>query len=84
LVERQRLSFKIPFADWVQAAAHPRTVQLLPVTAAIAAEVAALPKTFHRDPADRVIVATSRVMQLAVLTRDQRITRSRLAQRWVP
>jgi PIN domain nuclease of toxin-antitoxin system len=84
LVERKRLSFRIPFADWVQAAAHSRTVQLLPISAAIAAEVAALPTTFHRDPADRVIVATSRVMRLAVLTRDRRITRSRLFQRWVP
>jgi PIN domain nuclease of toxin-antitoxin system len=82
LVECGRLSFKIPFADWVDAAAHPRTVQLLPITSAIAAEVAALPKTFHRDPADRVIVATSRVMQAPLLTRDRRIIRSRLVQRW--
>jgi PIN domain nuclease of toxin-antitoxin system len=84
LVELNRLSFTIPFAEWVYAAAHPRAVQVLPITAAIAAEVAALPKAFHRDPADRVIVATSRVMRLAVLTRDHRITRSRLIQRWIP
>lgn len=84
LVERNRLSFTIPFADWIQAAAHPNTVRLLPITAAIAAEIAALPKTFHRDPADRVIVATSRVLRLAVLTRDRRMTQSRLVQRWVP
>jgi PIN domain nuclease of toxin-antitoxin system len=84
LVERGRLSFKIPFADWVAAAAHPRTVRLLPITSAIAAEIASLPKTFHRDPADRVIVATSRVMQTPLLTSDRRITASRLVQRWKP
>jgi PIN domain nuclease of toxin-antitoxin system len=84
LLERGRLSFKIPFTDWLNAAAHPRTVRLLPITAAIAAEIASLPTTFHRDPADRVIVATSRVMQTPLLTRDRRIIRSRLAQRWKP
>ncbi len=84
LVERGRLSFKIPFAEWVDAAAHPRTVRLLPITSAIATEIASLPKTFHRDPADRVIVATSRVMQTPLLTKDRRITGSRLVQRWKP
>jgi PIN domain nuclease of toxin-antitoxin system len=83
-VERNRLSFRIPFADWVHAAADPRAVQLLPLTPAIATEIAALPKSFHRDPADRVIVATSRVMRIPVLAGDRRITRSRLVEKWVP
>jgi len=60
LLERGRIGFDIPFEDWLEAAAHPRTVRLVPISVRIAAEVAALPKTFHRDPADRVIVATSR------------------------
>ena len=30
LVERGRLSFSIPFDDWLEAAAHPRTVRTSP------------------------------------------------------
>jgi PIN domain nuclease of toxin-antitoxin system len=84
LVERGRLSFRVPLAEWLGAAAHPGSVRLVPVSPAVAAEVAALPKRFHRDPADRLIVATSRVLQLPLLTHDRRITRSRLVTRWTP
>jgi PIN domain nuclease of toxin-antitoxin system len=84
LVERRRLAFSIPFADWLKAAAHPRAVRLLPITSAIAAETAALPATFHRDPADRLIVSTCRTLDLPLLTRDTRILRSRLVTRWTP
>ena len=84
LVERGRLSFGVPLADWLAAAAHPNSVRLVGVSPAIAAEVAALPKRFHRDPADRLIVATCRVLGLPLVTRDRRITVSRLTRRWTP
>ena len=38
-----------------------------------ATEVAALPDTFHRDPGDRLIVATARVLNLPLLSIDRRI-----------
>ena len=82
LVERGRLSFPMPFADWLEAAAHPRSVRLMPISPAIAAEIAELPPTFHRDPADRVIVATCRVLGAPLLTKDRLILRSRLVPRW--
>lgn len=82
LVERRRLTFRVPLAEWLEAAAHPRSVRLLRLTPVIAAETAALPKTFHRDPADRIIVATCRTMELPLVTRDRRILRSRLVSRW--
>ncbi|MPY91351.1 MAG: PIN domain-containing protein [Luteitalea sp.] len=84
LVERGRLQFSVPLADWLEAAAHPRSVRVVSITPTIAAEVAALPKSFHRDPADRLIVATCRVMQVPLITHDQRIRRSRLVKRWRP
>ena len=84
LVERGRLEFSIPLADWLEAAAHPRSVRVLPVTPAIAAETAALPANFPRDPADRLIVATARVMNLPLLTKDRQIRQSRVTQRWSP
>lgn len=48
----------------------------------IAADLARLPDTFHRDPADCVIVSTSRVHGLPVLTRDQLIAKSGLVRLW--
>jgi PIN domain nuclease of toxin-antitoxin system len=84
LVALGRLTLGEPLASWLAAAADPRTVQVLPVTPAIAAEVAALPDTFPRDPADRVIVATCRTLGRMLLTRDRAILSARLVPRWSP
>jgi PIN domain nuclease of toxin-antitoxin system len=80
--ERGQVHFTIPFDQWLEAAAHPRTARLLPITPAVAAELAVLPKTFHRDPADRVIVATCRVVSLPLVSQDDLIIRSRRVKRW--
>lgn len=82
LVERGRLSFKVSLAEWLGAASHPRSVRVVPIRPAIAAEVSTLPSTFQRDPADRLIVATCRVLHAPLLTRDRLLTRSRLVRRW--
>lgn len=77
-----RVAFSVPLADWLDAAAHPRSVRVVPITTAIATGVAAPPPTFPRDPADRLIVASSRVLGVPLLTRDARILRARLVARW--
>jgi PIN domain nuclease of toxin-antitoxin system len=84
LVERGRLILDVPLEEWLEAAAHPRSVRVLPISPRIAAGVAALPDTFHRDPADRIIVAASRAHRLPVLTHDDRIRTSGLVTRWRP
>ncbi len=73
LVSLGRLRLARPLRDWLEAATAPPLVACVPINAAIAAEVAALPATFHRDPADRLIVATARVLGLPLLTMDARI-----------
>ncbi len=82
LVDLGRRSFPVPLAEWLEAAAHPRSVRLVPVSPALAAGTAALPATFHRDPADRVIIATCRALDLPILTFDRAITQSGLARPW--
>jgi len=52
---------------------------ILPLTFHIAAEIASLGPSLS-DPADRTIVATARVHRLRLLTSDQRIIDSKLAQ----
>lgn len=84
LVALGRLTLAEPLESWLDAAADPRTVRMLPITPAVAAEVARLPARLQRDPADRVIVATCRALGHPLVTRDRAITRARLVRRWSP
>ena len=84
LVERGRLELDMDLERWLAIASAPATVELARVTPAVAAEVARLPERFHRDPADRLIVATARVWKLGVLTRDRKITGARIVPLWRP
>ena len=84
LVASGRLTLGEPLESWLDAAADPRTVRVIPVTPAVAVAVTRLPDTFHRDPADRLIVATCRALGHPLVTRDRAITRSRLVRRWTP
>lgn len=81
---RGRLDLATPLPDWLDAASHPRSVRVLAISAAIATETAQFARSVLRDPADRIIVATSRVQGVPLLTHDRTILRSRLAVRWVP
>jgi len=73
-----RLAVSIPLRDWLETASAPPLVQRCAVSPAVAAEVSALPDDFHRDPADRIIVATARVHDATLLTQDKRIIDARL------
>lgn len=63
-----------PLADWLELAGSTERFAIAPLTAHVAAEVAELAaEGFHRDPADRMIYATARVLDLPLLTADARI-----------
>lgn len=73
LVEYGRLTVPLPVGDWLdQGLAYPG-IRLLELTPRIAVESTQLPGTFHRDPADQIIVATARVYTCALVTVDGRI-----------
>jgi PIN domain nuclease of toxin-antitoxin system len=73
LVEVGKLVLAIPVRDWLSAALASPGIRLLPLTPEIAVESTQLPGTFHRDPADQIIVATARVHDIPLLTLDQKI-----------
>ena len=75
-----RIQIAPPLREWLEKAVAPPLVQRQGITPAIAAELAALPDSFHRDPADRVLVATARILGATLLTQDSRIISSRLAE----
>jgi PIN domain nuclease of toxin-antitoxin system len=78
LVELGRIRLKVPLREWLERAVSPPLVERVGISPAVAAEVASLPPSFHRDPADRIIVATGRVLGATLLTSDERIIDSRL------
>ncbi|MCL4792492.1 MAG: type II toxin-antitoxin system VapC family toxin [Gammaproteobacteria bacterium] len=81
---RGRLSLPVPFPDWLQRAAAPPVVTVLPLDVQVVTALAKLPGSFHGDPADRLIVATARAHQLPLATHDTRIRASRTVRIWKP
>lgn len=73
-----RIRLQLPLREWLARATAPPLVRRHGISPEIAAEVAALPDSFHRDPADRIIVATARVLGATLLTQDRRIISSRI------
>jgi len=80
LVELGRIRLRRPLREWLETAVAPPLVRRMSISPAVAAEVAGLPPEFHRDPADRIIVATARAAGAAVATTDSRIIDSGLVQ----
>jgi PIN domain nuclease of toxin-antitoxin system len=81
---RGRLELPGPFPAWLQAAAAPDVVRVLPLDVDVVLALDELPSTFHGDPADRLIVATARAHALPLATHDRRIRTSRLTKLWKP
>jgi PIN domain nuclease of toxin-antitoxin system len=60
-----------PLAQWMMAAVSAPGLSVEPLVPQVAVEAYSLPDAFH--PADRLIVATARVVNATLMTRDQRI-----------
>ena len=75
-----RIRLELPVREWLERATAPPLVERIGISPAIAAEVAALPRSFQRDPADRIIVSTARVHGATLLTCDRRIVDAALVE----
>ncbi len=73
LVSLGRLKLGKPVADWIVMGLAYRGIHTLALSPTIAVEANQLPGTFHRDPADQLLVATARVLNIAMLTADAKI-----------
>jgi PIN domain nuclease of toxin-antitoxin system len=67
-----KVDFGMEFNEWLEKALA-ENLQVLAISARIAAIENALPRTFHGDPADRIIAGTAIAHQLTLLTPDWRI-----------
>jgi PIN domain nuclease of toxin-antitoxin system len=82
LEERGRLQLDVPLEAFLRTACSPESVRIIPLHADIVVAMNQLPADFHRDPADRLIVATARVEGRALATRDRKIQDARLVPIW--
>jgi PIN domain nuclease of toxin-antitoxin system len=73
LTKAGKLTLAVPLSEWLTAAALIPCVEFVPVDTNIAVESVMLPDPLHRDPADRIIVATARHLNAPLVTRDERL-----------
>jgi len=69
LVRRGRLLLKLSLLDWLDHALRGSSVMCIPVDQSIAVCAANLPE-HHRDPADRLIIATAIKRQAQLISLD--------------
>ena len=73
LASRGRLSLSMDVASWLSLVQEIEAVRFVPVDNDIGVKAVDLPGEFHRDPADRIIVATARNLGVAVVSADEKI-----------
>lgn len=73
LVAQGRLILTIDVRVWLTTLAQLSPIRFVPVDNEIAIESVELPAPFHKDPADRMIVATARHLAIPIVTADQKI-----------
>lgn len=74
LVEKGRLTLSMATDDWLDTVEEIEGVRFVAVDTATAVESTRLPGEFHKDPADRMIVALARHFNSDLITADDKIT----------
>ena len=73
LVNARRIILPLPIQEWFDIALSQEGIILISITPKIAVEAQELPGDFHKDPADRIIVATARIFDIPLVTVDKKI-----------
>ena len=73
LIEKNKLELSTPLSDWFEKAIDSSGITVINLERTIISDACNLPGTFHSDPADQLIVATSRMKELPLLTADGKI-----------
>ena len=75
LVFLRRVHLAGSASAWIADSMRSLSAQALDVTPQIASEAYELPGNFHKDPVDRILVATARLHDLTLFTADDLILR---------
>ncbi len=72
LVEKNRIGFSIPTLTWMRRSLNQYNINVADLSPEIAVESSVL-RGFHKDPADQLITATSRILGMPLVTSDRLI-----------
>ena len=72
-VEIGQLALDRPLDEWLAAALGVDGLQVAELTRLILVDSCRLPQPFHGDPADQIIVATTRSLSATLVTKDSRL-----------
>ena len=75
LVARGRLELTMEAEDWIARSESLPFLDFVPVDNRIAIRSTRLPGSFHADPADRIIVATTLLLGATLITKDDKLRR---------
>ncbi|MBW4552119.1 MAG: type II toxin-antitoxin system VapC family toxin [Aphanocapsa sp. GSE-SYN-MK-11-07L] len=73
LEAKGRIRFAQLCIDWVREALSVPGLRLLPLTPEIAIESSHLPGQIQGDPADRILAATTRILDATLVTQDRQL-----------
>ena len=73
MVVKGRITVKIDPKLWLENAIRNSGLKVIEISPEIALESCNLPGDFHKDPADQIIVATARIHNLTLLTKDRKM-----------
>jgi PIN domain nuclease of toxin-antitoxin system len=73
LAARKGIAFLPDPAMWFQTFLGRSGIRLTPLTPAMAIASSFLPPPIHGDPADRLLIATARALNVPIVTRDRLI-----------
>ena len=77
--EKRRVDLGPDPIGWVERALAANVVSAASITQEIVLEARRI-MSWHGDPADRLIVATARILDLTLVTADEKITKARLVR----
>lgn len=73
LQQKDRITLNEPWKSWFRRVSHHHGWRPLEVSLDIMEEAYSLPDPIHKDPADRIIIATARIFNLEIVTTDRLI-----------
>lgn len=73
LAKAGRLALTMEAEVWLDTVAQVRAIRFVPVDVGISIQSVQLPGEFHKDPADRIIVATARRHSAPLISADMKI-----------
>ncbi|MGD9172676.1 MAG: type II toxin-antitoxin system VapC family toxin [Desulfobacterales bacterium] len=73
MAAKKRIRLKVSLAKWLSRALKETGLGVIEISPEIAIDASNLPGNFHKDLADRLIVATARVNNLRLVTKDEKM-----------